>query len=87
VVIVPAVTILGGVVLSELRGAGVASDRTEVTAIPSILAGSVQRAYSCQSGHVWLGLTSSRSSQGSERWRCHVSLVRCVAKAEGRGRG
>ena len=58
-------TALGNVVLSELRGAGVASDRIEVTVVPSVLVGSVRRAYSCQSMHVWLGLTSSRSSQGS----------------------
>ena len=43
---VPAITALGGVVLSELRGAGVASDWTELIAVPSVLAGSVRRAYS-----------------------------------------
>jgi hypothetical protein len=41
------ITTLGGVVLSELCGAGVVSDRTEVTVIPSVLAGLVRHAYSC----------------------------------------
>ena len=62
---VSAVIALGSVVLSALRGVGVAYDRTEVTAVPSVLAGSVRRAYSCQSGQVWLGVTSPHSSQGS----------------------
>jgi hypothetical protein len=39
VVFVPVVNALGGVVLSALRGAWMASDRTEVTAVPSVLAG------------------------------------------------
>jgi hypothetical protein len=38
-----------GVVLSMLRGVGMASDRTEVTAVPSVLARLVWRACSCQS--------------------------------------
>ena len=45
-----AVTFLGYVVLSMLHAAGVASDWTEVTAVPSILVGLVRHAYSCQSG-------------------------------------
>jgi hypothetical protein len=44
---VPAVTALGGVVFSKLCGAGAASDRTEVTIVPSVLAGSVWRVYTC----------------------------------------
>ena len=51
-----------GDVLSELRDAGVVSDRTEVTIVPLVLVGLVWCAYSCQSGHVWLGLTSLHSS-------------------------
>jgi hypothetical protein len=42
---ISAVTALDGVILSELRGTGVASDRTEVTAVPSVLAGSVRHTY------------------------------------------
>jgi hypothetical protein len=49
-VIVPVVIALDDVVLSELRGVGVASDQIEVTAVPSGLAGS-ERRHSCQSGH------------------------------------
>jgi hypothetical protein len=44
---------LGGVVLSTLRGAGMASNGAEVTVVPSVLAGSVQRACSCQSRRAW----------------------------------
>ena len=40
-------------------------------------------AYYCQSGHIWLGLTSPRSSQGSGRRRGRESLARRAAKAEG----
>jgi len=83
VVTVPIVTALGGVVLSELHGTGMASDRTEVTAVPSVLAESEWRAYSYQSGYFWLGLTSPRSSQGSRWWRGNESLARRAAKAEG----
>jgi hypothetical protein len=61
----PAGIALGGVVLSMLRGAGVASNCTEVTDVLSVLARSVRHAYLCQSGRVWLGLTPSRSSRGS----------------------
>ena len=64
---VPVIIALGGVVLSELHGTGMVSDRTEVTVVPSVLVGSVRRAYSCQSGQVWLGVTSPRSSRGSEQ--------------------
>jgi hypothetical protein len=63
--VVPTVTALGGVVLSKLRGAEAASDRTEVTVVPSVLAGSVRRAYPYQGRHAWLGSTSSHSSRGS----------------------
>ena len=83
-VIVPAVTALDGVVLSELRGAGVASDRTDVTVVPLVLAGSVRRGCSCQSRHAWLCSTSPRSSYGSGQWRGCVSVMRRGAKAEGR---
>jgi hypothetical protein len=76
-----------GVVLSMLRGTGIASDQTEVTAIPSVLAGSVQRVYSCQSRCAWLGSTSPYSSKGSRQWRGHEPLVCRAAKAEGRGCG
>ena len=81
-VIAPVVTALGSIVLSELRGTEVASDRTMVTTVPSILAGSVRRACSCKSGRVCLGLTSPRSSQGSGLWRGRASLVRCAAKSD-----
>jgi hypothetical protein len=60
-------TALGGVVLSELRGVEAAYDQTEVTVVPSVLAGSVRCAYPCQGKHAWLGSTSSRFSRGS-RW-------------------
>jgi hypothetical protein len=53
------VTAMGGVVLSELRDAEVVSDWTEVTAVPSVLAGSVRRAYPCQGRHAWLTLDLS----------------------------
>ena len=82
-VIVPIVTALGGVVLSELRGAGMASDRTEVTVIPSVLARSKWHAYPCQNGRSWLRSTSPRSSQGSGRRRGRESLARRTAKGEG----
>ena len=67
VVFVQIVATLGGAVLSELHGTGVVSDQTELTAVPSILAESKWHAYSCQSGHIWLGSTSPCSSQRS--WR------------------
>jgi hypothetical protein len=72
-----------GVVLSVLRGVGMASDWTEVTAVPSVLAGLVWHAYPCHSRHARLGLTSPYSSQGSGRRRGRESLARHVAKAEG----
>jgi hypothetical protein len=78
---------LGGVVLFVLRGTRMASDRTEVIVVHSVLTGSVRRAYSCQSKHTWLGPTSPRSSQGSGRWRGREFLVRHAAKSERRGRG
>ena len=77
------VTALGSVVLSELHGIGVASDRTEVTIVPSILVGSVQCAYSYESRHIWLGLTSPSSHQGSGQQRGRESLMHHAAKAEG----
>jgi len=78
---------LGGVVLSVLHGTGMASDQTEVTTVPSVLAGLVWRAHSYQSGHAWLGSTSPRPSQGSRRQRGCESLTYHAAKAEGRDRG
>jgi hypothetical protein len=80
---VPTVTALGGVVLSKLHGTRVVFDQTKVTTVPSVLAGSVQHAYSCQSEHVSLGLRSPRSPQGSGWWRGHESFVRRAAKVEG----
>jgi hypothetical protein len=65
VVIVLVITALDDIVLSMRRGIGTASDRTEVTVVPSVLAGSVWRACSCQGRHVWLGSTSLRSFKGS----------------------
>jgi hypothetical protein len=77
-----------GVVLSPLRGAGMTSDQTEMTVVPSVLAGLVRRAHSYQSRHTWLGPTSPRSSQGSGWWRGREFLVRRAAKYdELRGRG
>jgi hypothetical protein len=40
-----------------LRGAGMMSDQTEVTAILSVLAESVRRVYSCQNRRAWSGST------------------------------
>jgi hypothetical protein len=77
---VPAIIALGGVVLSKLCSVGVVSDRTEVTIVPSVLAGSVWRAYSCQSRHAWLDSTSPCFSQGSGWWRGHESSVCRMAK-------
>ena len=73
---------LCGVVLSVLHGAGMVSDRTEVTAVPSVLAGPVQRAHSYQSRHARQGLTSPHSSQGLGRWRGHEFLERHEAKSD-----
>ena len=67
VVIVPVVTALRGIVLFVRRGTGMTSDRTEVTVVPSVLAGSVRRACSCQSRHAWLGSTSPCLSRGRDR--------------------
>ena len=78
---VPTIIALGGVVLSERHGTGVASDRNKVTAVPSVLVGLEWHAYPCQRRRAWLRLTSRRSSQGSGWWRGHASLVRCVAKS------
>jgi hypothetical protein len=72
-----------GVVLSAQRGAGIASDRTEVTIAPSVLAGLKRRACSWQSRHAWLGSISPHSLQGSGRWRDCASLARHAAKTEG----
>ena len=73
---------LCGVVLSMLHDARMASNRTEVTIVPSVLAGSVWHAHSYQSRHARLGLTSPCSSQGSKRWRGREFLVRCAAKSD-----
>ena len=59
---------LGGVVLSLLHDVEMASDRIEVTAVPSVLAGSVRRACFCQCRHAWLDSISPRSSQGPGQW-------------------
>jgi hypothetical protein len=56
-----------GVVLFVLHGAGMAFDRTKVTVVPSVLAGSMRHAHSCQSRHARLSLTSPCFSQGSGR--------------------
>jgi hypothetical protein len=40
-----------GVVSSVQYGTGMLSDQAEVTVVPSVLAGSVRLACSCQSGH------------------------------------
>jgi len=59
---------LGGVVLSMQYGIGMASDRTEVTIVPSVLVGLVRCDCSCQSRHAWLGSTPvpSRGYDGGE---------------------
>jgi hypothetical protein len=54
-----------------------------VTIVPSVLSGSVQHAYSYQSGQVWLGVTSPHSSQGSGWRRGRECLARRAAKTEG----
>jgi hypothetical protein len=51
-----------------------------VTAVASVLVGSVRCVYSCQSRRAWLGSTSPCSSQGSGRWRGHEFLVHRAAK-------
>ena len=53
-----------------------------MTAVPSVLAGSVRRVYSSQSRHSWSGSTPPRSSQGSEQWGGRESLARRVAKSD-----
>jgi hypothetical protein len=50
----------------------VVSDRTEVIAVPSVLAGSVPCACSCQSRQAWLHLSSPHSLWGHDR----VEVVR-----------
>ena len=75
-----------GVVLSMLCGTGMASDRSKVTIVPSVLVWPVRHVYSCQSRRVWLGMTSPCSCQGLGQWRGPESLGHYVAKAEGRGR-
>jgi hypothetical protein len=62
---IPTITALGDVVLSELRGIEVACHWAEVTAVSSVLVGSMQRACPCQVRHAWPRSTSSCSSRGS----------------------
>jgi hypothetical protein len=81
-VIISVVIALGGVVLSEHCDTGVVSDQTEVTDVPSVLAESERRAYSCQSRHVWLDVTSPFPSRGRDGGEV-MSLLRCAAKVEG----
>jgi hypothetical protein len=50
--------------------------------VPLVLAGPVRHAYSYQSRHIWLGLTSPHSSHGSGWQRGHESLAHHVAKVE-----
>jgi hypothetical protein len=52
------------IVLFVRYGAGLASDRTEVTAVTSVLVRSVRRAYSYQSKHTELCSTSPCPAQG-----------------------
>jgi hypothetical protein len=81
---VSAVTTLGGVVLSVLRGTEVAYEQVEATTVPSVFAGSVWRAYSCQSGHVWLGMTPPHSSGGWDgREVVNLSCVVQLRQKEG----
>jgi hypothetical protein len=77
----------GDVVLSMLHGTWMTSDRTEVTTVPLVLAGSVRCVYSCESRSARLGSTSPHSSWGWGWWRGHEFLVRHAAKVEGRGHG
>jgi hypothetical protein len=85
VVIVPIVTALDDIVLSVRLGTGMASDQTEVTAISSVLARSVQRAGSCQRRHACRRSISLRSFQGSWRGRGRAPFQRRAAKAGRRG--
>jgi hypothetical protein len=58
-----------GVILSALRGAGMTSDRTEVTVVLLVLAGLVRHAHSCQSRHAgWVRplLVPPRGQDGGE---------------------
>ena len=55
----PVVTALRRVVLSDLCGTGLASDRTEMTAVLSVLAGSVRHVCPCQSRCTWRGLCNT----------------------------
>jgi hypothetical protein len=57
-------SLLGGVVLSALRVAGMASDRTVVTDVPSVLAGSVWHACSLSESSALGGLDLSRPFPG-----------------------
>ena len=65
-----------------LLGAGMVSNWTEVTAVPSVLGGSVRRVYSHQSRHAWSGSTPPNFSQGSEQWGGCEPLARRVAKSD-----
>ena len=61
---------------------GMASDRTEVTAVPSVLMRSVRRTCPYQTGHVWRDLVPYRHSWRSW-WRGREPLPRCMTKAGG----
>jgi hypothetical protein len=73
------------IVLSVQYGARLASNRTEVTAVTSVLAGLVWRACLCQSRHIKQGSTSPCPSQGSWWGRGHT-FDHHAANARGRDR-
>jgi hypothetical protein len=79
---------LDDVVLSSLHVVRMASDRAEGTVVPSVLAGSVRCAYSCQSGWACLaGLDLSPFPLGVGTEERSWGVARHAVKAEGRGRG
>ena len=74
----PVITALGGIVL---HGAGMASDRTKVTAVTMVLAGLVRHACLRQSGHVAWGSTSPCSFRGRDGGEvAHLSTACPVVK-------
>ena len=64
-----------------LRGTWMVSDWTEVTVVPSVLAGSVQRARLCQSKSALAGRDLSPSLPMVVMWRGCVLCERRAAKA------
>jgi hypothetical protein len=74
--------LLGGVVLSTSRGAGMASDQVEGTVVPSVLAGSMRRACSLsqQACLPESDLSPFLPRVGTEERSCDVA--RCAVKAE-----